>query len=318
MDIKVSLIIPAYNAGGYIERALASVENQTQKPDEVIVIDDGSTDDTAARVIEFSAKSTLNITFEKQENKGPGAARNLGIKKSVGDIIAFLDADDIVYPEFLKQVVCGLRQHAHWIACFSDRDIVDINGRPISKDLDHPKFRTIQKKDLGNGFVELTDNSLFSKMLEGSVIPMTIACRREHVEAISGFDEDIWLGQDKIFMLKLIKRGTFGYVGNSLGTWQRHDKNLTHESNSLRRFPYTDLGLQRLLDTGDRLRLTAEELTQIKTTRAKLATQWVYAASNKHAAETFPLAYRLFRERRISLGCLIKCTVRYFIRSILT
>lgn len=316
MNTRVSLIIPAYNAGQYVERALASVENQTRQPDEVIVIDDGSTDDTAARVAASARKSKLNVAFEQQANRGPGAARNRGIKKSSGDIIAFLDADDIIYPEFLERVVWGLDQYEHWIACFSDRDILDVNRNLIAKDLDHPKFLAVQKKDMGDGFIELADSSLFSKMLAGSLIPMTIACRRAAVEAIAGFDEDIWLGQDKLFMLRLIKRGAFGYVEKSLGTWQRHENNLTHESNALRRFPYTDLGLQRLVDERKILNLTAQELADIQTARAKLASQWVYTASNKRSVETFALAYRLWREHRISLHCFAKAMARYLIRSI--
>jgi len=318
MDTRVSVIIPAYNAGQYVERSLASIEAQTRKPNEVIVIDDGSTDGTGNLVKQFSGKSGLRIVFGQQENKGPGAARNRGIKSSSGDIIVFLDADDTIYPDFLESVICGLEEHERWIACFSDRDVVNRNGELISKDLDHPKFQTIGRRDLGNGFIELMDEMLFSKMLAGSVIPMTIACRRADVEAVAGFDEDIWLGQDKLFMLRMIKRGTFGYVNRSLGTWQRHDTNLTHESNSLRRFPYTDLGLQKLMDDKESLMLTARELAQITITRAKIASQWVYAASDKHSTETFPLAFRLLCERRISLSCFTKAMVRYFVRSIST
>ena len=316
VDTRVSMIIPAYNAGRYIQRALASVESQTAKPDEVIVIDDGSSDDTAERIAEFAATSSLCIIFEQQENKGPGAARNRGIKKSSYNLIAFLDADDIIYPDFLERVTSGLNEHQHWVACFSDRDVVDINGKLISKDLDHSVFRSIQKQDKGAGLFELSDDTLFSKMISGSVIPMTIVCRRADVEAVAGFDEDIWMGQDKIFLLKLIKRGAFGYVGESLGIWQRHDKNLTHEDNSLRRFPYADLGLQRLLDDRKGLKLSEQELDHIQAAQAKLAKQWVYTLSDKHSIETFSLGYRLLRQHRISLACFAKGVARYFTRSI--
>lgn len=317
VNTKVSLIIPAYNAGQYIGRALESVENQTQPPDEVIVIDDGSTDETASRVREFAIRSKLSVFFEQQQNKGPGAARNRGIKKSSGDLIVFLDADDVIYPGFLDQVTRALNRHTHWIACFSDRDVVDKHGNLISKDLDHPTFQSIRTVHLDGDLVELSDEMLFSKMLPGSVIPMTIACRRTDVEAVAGFDDDILLGQDKLFMLKLIKRGTFGYVNRSLGVWQKHDSNLTHASNALRRFPYTDLGLQLILDSRDTLGLTVHELAEIGRNRAKLATQWIYAASNKPSIETFPLGYRLVSQHRISIGCFAKAILRYLCRYVL-
>lgn len=93
--IKVSVIIPYFNSEKTIIRALSSVVNQTYKNFEIVLIDDGSTDDSYNKVEEFK-KSLKNISIKniRQENKGPSAARNLGISLATGEYIAFLDADD--------------------------------------------------------------------------------------------------------------------------------------------------------------------------------------------------------------------------------
>lgn len=96
-DLKISVVIPAYNAELTLSAAIDSCLKQTYKPHEIIVIDDAGTDNTAA-----IAESYSQIQLIKQPiNSGPSAARNKGWDSATGDIIAFLDADDIFHPEKL-------------------------------------------------------------------------------------------------------------------------------------------------------------------------------------------------------------------------
>ena len=102
MSPTVSCVVPAYNAERYVARALESVLEQSRPPDEIIVVDDGSTDGTAA-VLE-SYGSRLRVVH--QENSGPAAARNRGIRMATGEIICFQDADDEWHRDKLaKQLV---------------------------------------------------------------------------------------------------------------------------------------------------------------------------------------------------------------------
>src|SRR5262245_46890815 len=100
----ISVIIPAYRAAGTIRRALDSVFAQTHLPDEVIVVDDGSPDDLANALQPFQDR----VTLIPKTNGGAASARNLGIDRCRGDVIAFLDADDYWYPTKLERQVAIL------------------------------------------------------------------------------------------------------------------------------------------------------------------------------------------------------------------
>jgi len=98
---EISVVIPAYNAEKYIADSITSVTNQTFLSWELIIVDDGSTDNTAAVVEKF--RDNNKITLVKQPNKGVSAARNAGIKKAKGRFITFLDADDYYLPDNLRK-----------------------------------------------------------------------------------------------------------------------------------------------------------------------------------------------------------------------
>jgi glycosyltransferase involved in cell wall biosynthesis len=104
--MSISVVIPLYNKGPHIDRALKSVLSQTSLPDEVIVVDDGSTDG-GEKIVESFADPRIRLI--RQENQGVSAARNRGIKEARSELIAFLDADDAWKPRFLE-VILNLRQ----------------------------------------------------------------------------------------------------------------------------------------------------------------------------------------------------------------
>jgi glycosyltransferase involved in cell wall biosynthesis len=109
----ISVVIPLYNKARYIERALSSVLAQTCPPLEIIVVDDGSSDDGSDKVIAFNNPL---IRLVKQENRGPGAARNAGLAIARGKYIAFLDADDEWYSSFLEKTLSFLENKEEEVA----------------------------------------------------------------------------------------------------------------------------------------------------------------------------------------------------------
>ena len=119
----ISAVIPAYNAGPYLSRTLDSVLRQTHLPDEIIVVDDGSTDNTTDVAVAYGDR----VILIQQENAGASVARNTGINAAKGDWIAFLDADDEWIPEKLRRQTEHLQKHpdlawtmSNYFACFCD------------------------------------------------------------------------------------------------------------------------------------------------------------------------------------------------------
>ncbi len=96
--MKISVVIPAYNATGTIRETLNSVLAQTAPPDEILVMDDGSTDDTLAILRSYEPQ----VTVLQHTNKGPSAGRNALCAAATGDIIAFVDSDDVWHPQYLE------------------------------------------------------------------------------------------------------------------------------------------------------------------------------------------------------------------------
>ncbi|MET3319931.1 UNVERIFIED_ORG: glycosyltransferase involved in cell wall biosynthesis [Peribacillus simplex] len=119
----VSVIIPSYNPGLLIENAIRSIERQTYKNIEIIIIDDGSTDGT----IEWLKKNNKRFTFITQKNSGAAAARNKGVSIASGNFIAFLDADDIWFPNKLKKQIRILQENKEISFVFSNGIIINGN-----------------------------------------------------------------------------------------------------------------------------------------------------------------------------------------------
>jgi len=131
--ITITAVIPAYNAAEYIARAIKSVLAQTRPADEIIVVDDGSTDNTLDVVRSFGEK----VILIQQENGGASAARNTGINAATGNWIAFLDADDEWLPNMLELQTNILRQHpdiawtgGNYKICFCKRKYGLIKNEP--------------------------------------------------------------------------------------------------------------------------------------------------------------------------------------------
>jgi glycosyltransferase involved in cell wall biosynthesis len=115
--VKASIIIPTFDSAPYLELTLQSALAQTYEDVEIIVVDDGSTDNTCEVVHRFVDP---RITFIRQLNSGPSAARNTGIENSSGEFIQFLDSDDLILPEKLATQIALLKHHAEYGLVYSN------------------------------------------------------------------------------------------------------------------------------------------------------------------------------------------------------
>lgn len=121
----ITVVIPTYNAAPYLRRALESVFNQTHPPREVVVVDDGSTDDTAAVISDYTSR----VTYLLQSNAGPSVARNRGVSGATSMWVAFLDADDFWEVDKLKKQLDALARKPKAVLSYSDFTVRYGDGR---------------------------------------------------------------------------------------------------------------------------------------------------------------------------------------------
>jgi teichuronic acid biosynthesis glycosyltransferase TuaG len=185
----VSVIMPAYRAGATIGRALASIAAQTLKPREVVIVDDGSPDDTvaAARRMEDRMEG-INLLILTQPNAGPGAARNKALRHARSEWVAFLDADDEWLPAKIERSFAHLAGGAY--------DLVAHDGWEIENGVSTPLDCSTRYPQRGDPFVEL--------YRRGFIDTCSVVCRRDQVFAVGGFDESLPVGQDFDLFLALL------------------------------------------------------------------------------------------------------------------
>ncbi len=167
---RVSVVLPVYDRENYVGEAIESVLAQTLPPDELIVVDDGSTDGSLA-VVERFARPSMQVI--RQENAGIGAARNRGLRAATGDLIAFIDSDDLWEPDKLELQVGALRER-------DDLDLVF--GHLV-------EFLSPDRADELGGSLEVGTDPV------PGLLALTLLVRRTAVERIGLFDEKLRVGE---------------------------------------------------------------------------------------------------------------------------
>lgn len=217
--LRVSVVIPTYNYGRFVGEAIRSVLDQTHAAAEIIVVDDGSTDDTADVVREFGGQ----MKYVRQENAGVCAARNRGVRESNGELIAFLDADDTWEPTKLeKQVAKFESDPAIGLVHCGMREFDDETGQTL-------------KVHLTGGEEGVAENLL---LWEGPVIVGpggTVMVSREAFDAAGGFDERMKVGEDWDFCYRVARRFKVGFVREPLVNYRSHGAAAHHNVENMER-----------------------------------------------------------------------------------
>lgn len=193
----VSVVIPCYNGARFLAETLTSVSRQTSPPLEVIVIDDGSTDDSAAIAESFGPP----VRVIRQHNQGESVARNRGIDEARGDWIALLDADDLWEPTKLeRQLEAVARLSEEFVCVYTDWYRFEGNIRLPS--VQRPSFH-----ELPDAHIHL--------LLEWCVRPSSALMRRDELRSVR-FPETVQHGEDPIFFGLLREKGRFWRVAEQL------------------------------------------------------------------------------------------------------
>jgi len=194
--MKISLIIPTYNRAKLIESTLLSALNQTVKLDEILVVDDGSTDNTKQLLEQY------DIKYIYQKNQGVSNARNTGIKNSSNDWFCFLDSDDIWESNKMEKQIAFHNQNPHILFSHTD-ELWRFNDKVI-------KQKKHQLKPSGYCFKENIPNTLIGAS--------TVMCHKSVFEDIGLFDEELEACEDYDLWLRILNQYELGLIDKKLIT----------------------------------------------------------------------------------------------------
>jgi glycosyltransferase involved in cell wall biosynthesis len=273
----ISVVIPTYNAEAVIDRALASVAAQIFQPAEVIIVDDGSTDRTFARVDEIQSRHIeLPIKIITQPNKGPGASRNVGIYNATSDYVAFLDADDVWYPKKLERVDLAIKEHPEVDVFCHDEHIRSFDG--------------VIKRRLRAG--PGVDNMYEFLLFKGNcLLTSATVARREALLGVGGFPENRAFDscEDWDLWLRLARaKYRFFFLSEVLGEWVRGSHTLT--SNVERHFQAEINVLSHHLELSNAVRSHPQKC------RRRFAQASYGKARNFYRVKAYRKAFSSFRE----------------------
>lgn len=215
---KVSVIIPTYNRADLLPRAIESVLNQTFKDFELIVVDDGSTDNTKELVSDFQKKDN-RIQYIWQENSGaPAKPKNTGIKNSKGDYIAILDSDDEWLPEKLEKQLKLFEKDKNLgiVGC----NCYDVYATQMNKKKER-KIKVSRNKE--NQFSEILGRC-FIRSSSSIVIPKFV------FDSVGLYDERFKIADDWDLYLRVIPKYKFDFIDEPLFNYYIHNNNISRSS----------------------------------------------------------------------------------------
>lgn len=187
---RLSVIIPLYNSEKYIDSCLENLINQISDEDEIILINDGSIDNSEKKCLEYESKYK-NIQYYQTNHKGPSGARNLGLNKVSGKYIIFLDIDDSIEKTYISKLLKHIENY-DMVVCGYNLIKVEKNEKNIIKMKSQEIERKYIKKILNN---ELMFNTLWNKIYRADII------KNNKIQ----FDEGETRGEDAIFNMDYIK-----------------------------------------------------------------------------------------------------------------
>ena len=216
---QISIVIPSFNSGEYIDEALDSALAQTGVTTEVIVVDDGSSDDTVAKVKAYGDR----VRLIEQANQGSAVARNRGVAEAQADFIAFLDADDYWHPQKLARQWAAVERGAALVyARFTLwQALPDGRFPPALAYLTDSQAAGRMSKPARHGWLYI------DLLLDCEVWTSTVLARKDLLNKVGGFDVSLRKGQDYDLWLKLANEAEWHGVSESLALYRIHDQNIT-------------------------------------------------------------------------------------------
>lgn len=207
----VSVVIATYNRAHLIAETLDSLLGQAFQDFEIIVVDDGSTDNTREVVASYGSR----VTYIFQANRGPSAARNLGVRKAAAQWIAFQDSDDLCAPTHLQTLYGYAETH-------SDCGMVFANGAYLgspehNRETIIPRDKSRALAERGIGIEQIFDKSIVR--LQAALIS------KAAYDAIGGHDESLWISMDLDLSFRLMAKYPVAYIDEVVFLYRKHEGN---------------------------------------------------------------------------------------------
>lgn len=210
----VSVIIPTYNRAGLIPQSIRSAMAQTHSNLEIIVVDDGSTDNTRDVVASFGSA----VQYFYKPNSGPSATRNLGIQKARGEFVAFLDSDDLWEPTKVEKQLQCFEQNPEAAMVSTNYRLIDLEGQIIKDPGSKPGYKP---------------NAFFVKDLLEIKFPFATPAfmiRKSVLEKIGAFNENLRISEDLDLLIRIGMNYQIGYVDEVLISVRMHENHLMRET----------------------------------------------------------------------------------------
>ena len=222
----IAVVIPCYRQAHYLHEAIESVLAQTRPANEIIVVDDGSPDDTQ-RVVELYARSAPQVRCIRQANQGLSAARNAGLRMASADFIMFLDADDRLHDSALALSAAALEQNPTWAFVFGEHRLIDTSG--------------VLLRDKRGSCCE---GDLYEAMLRTNIVgvPAAVLYRREIMLRAGGFDESYRAAEDYELYLRIMRTDPVGCHSHLIADYRRHPGAMSNDAALL--FEFTQRALE--------------------------------------------------------------------------
>lgn len=226
---QITVIIPVYNSAQYLSEAIASVLGQTYRDYEIIVIDDGSTDNIAEAIAPFAKQ----IRYVRQSNQGVSYARNRGIHLARGELIAFLDADDVFLPQKLAHQVNIFNAQPQVGIVNSGFEVIQANGTVVAE---------------VKWWEDIPELNEVAWVLYKPILPSAMMFRRQWLNKIGGFDPRFFAGEDIFLTLNMIAQGcSAAWLTEITTQYRRHDQSVSL-SHPLKQLQNTELMIKTFFD----------------------------------------------------------------------
>jgi glycosyltransferase involved in cell wall biosynthesis len=290
--MTITVIIPTYNSMAFLSETLDSVSRQQRTPDEVLIVDDGSTDNTVAIIEAWKIRQPFSVHMlanrfghDSVMGRGPAGGRMTALLETQCDKVALLDHDDVWLPNHLKHLEEAFQQFPDLVLCFadalefetgSDHEVSFLAGKHIHD----CSYKT------ASGGLRLVTEPLLKSFLNGSYIPTAANLwdRRKGIDA-GGFEPQAGTADDALFWMRLSRLGDVAYYPFAVAKKRKHRENLSRPERLLQGCWHAYYMYRMILDEADKWKLSGSERTATAERITKLEEEILYHTARSGLGE---------------------------------